>query len=396
MILKRTPVPCRSPTPLLVAAVLACGLASEARAQDAAPEPALFQPFGDFRLRLEQDWDSRQGDGTQRDDRLRLRFRLRLGFDLNLADRWRARVQLRSGPHDSQQSPHITIYDFDGGPDGPYEFNFDYWYLTYETGALDLWAGRNRLSYWHQDDLWVFDNVTHPGVGGSYGHGLAGGTLTWHANLVALPVGMRDLSGTGLFAQAEYARELASTGFRIGLGYQATRADPDDPAGRKLLTENGSRDYDVLTVQLQHRSTVLRKPLRLGLDYSHNFADYGGAPAGSFSEFHQDHVDGWVLGLLWGPAGNRGDLRLGYYYAHTEALAAHSSYIQDDWARWGTSTQARLTNLKGSEFRVLFSIAPNQNIFARLFLVDAIDLLQPGDVALEDGKRFRIEYNLSF
>ena len=52
--------------------------------------------------------------------------------------------------------------------------------------------------------------------------------------------------------------------------------------------------------------------------------------------------------------------------------------------------------MKGSELRILFTITPNQNIFARLFLVDAIDLLQPGDVALEDGKRFRIEYNISF
>ena len=30
------------------------------------------------------------------------------------------------------------------------------------------------------------------------------------------------------------------------------------------------------------------------------------------------------------------------------------------------------------------------------FALDAIDLLQPGDTALEDGRRFRVEYNLSF
>ena len=380
----------------LVVPLALCTFASAAAAQEDGSGPSLLDPFGDFRLRLEQDWDSRRGDGTQLNDRLRLRFRLRLGLDLNLSDRWRARAQLRSGPHDSQQSPHITIYDFDGGSNGPYEFNFDYWYLSYGTEALEVWAGRNQLSYWHQDDLWVFDNVTYVGAGGSYGHGLAGGTMTWHTNLVALPVGMRNLSGSGLFAQAEYARDLSSTEFRLGLGFQATRADPNDTVGEALLTENGSRDYDILTLQLQHHSTVLGQPLRLGADYSHNFRDYGGAPAGSFSEFHQDHVDGWVLEALWGPSGGAGDLLLGYYYSHVEALAANSSYIQDDWARWGTSTQARLTNMKGSEFRLLFTISPSQNIFARLFIVDAIDLLQPGDVALEDGKRFRLEYNISF
>ena len=103
-----------------------------------------------------------------------------------------------------------------------------------------------------------------------------------------------------------------------------------------------------------------------------------------------------MIQSFWGPTGSAGDVREGYYYSHTEALAAHSSYIQDDWARWGTSTQARLTNMKGSEFRVLYTITPSQNIFARLFFVDAIDLLQPGDTFLEDGKRFRIEYNIAF
>ena len=45
----------------------------------------------------------------------------------------------------------------------------------------------------------------------------------------------------------------------------------------------------------------------------------------------------------------------------------------------------------GDEFFVDFL-----DLFARLFFVDAIDLLQPGDTFLEDGKRFRIEYNIAF
>jgi hypothetical protein len=36
------------------------------------------------------------------------------------------------------------------------------------------------------------------------------------------------------------------------------------------------------------------------------------------------------------------------------------------------------------------------NIVARLFLVDAIDLLEPGDTTKETGNRFRIDYNVSF
>ncbi|NNK48597.1 MAG: hypothetical protein HKP01_06975 [Gemmatimonadetes bacterium] len=388
----------RSLSWLLGTVLLLGGVAPQARAQAEAEddEPALFDPNGDFRLRIEQDWDSRQGDGTERDDRLRLRFRLRGGLRVNLSDRWSARVQVRSGPHKSQQSPHITIYDFDGGASGPWEFNFDYWYLSYRTEEFEVWAGRNELSFMHQDDLFLIDNITFAGVGGSYRQELGEGALTLAANYVALPAGMRDFSGTSLIGQVAYERDWKSVGFTAATGAFVSRADPDDPAGELLLTQNNTRDYDLINVQLQFRATAFDRPLRLGADYSHNFRDYGAAPAGTFSEFHQDHRDGYVVEMLWGRSGNARDWQIGYYYSHVEALAANSSYIQDDWARWGTATQSRLTNMKGSEFRVLYTIAPRQNIFARLFFVDAVDLLQPGDIALEDGKRFRLEYNIAF
>ena len=366
------------------------------QAQDVETEPQLIELYGDFRLRLEQDWDSRQGDGTQRDDRLRLRIRVRLGLDLNLSDNWQARVQLRTGPHKSQQSPHITVYDFDGGDTGPYQLNFDYWFLSYKAGNFEAWAGRNELSFFHQDDLFLIDNITFAGVGGSYRQPLAKGALIWQANYVALPVGMHDFSGTSFVGQVAYDRDLKSSGLTVAAGMFASRADPDDPVGQMLPTENGTRDYDLLNLQFQHRSSLRGRPLRLGVDFSHNFKDYSQAPVGSFSKFHQDHLDGYVLEVLWGRNDNAGDWLAGYYYSHIEALSANSSYIQDDWARWGSATQARLTNMKGSEFRFMYTLSPSQNIFARLFFVDAIDLLAPGDTTLEDGKRFRIEYNISF
>lgn len=367
-----------------------------AQATEETDKLSLFDPYGDFRLRIEQDWDSREGDGTERADRLRLRFRLRGGLRVSLSDRWTARVQVRSGPHKSQQSPHITIYDFDGGASGPWEFNFDYWYLSYQTKKLELWLGRNELSFLHQDDLFLIDNVTFAGAGGSYRQELGQGALTLHANYVALPAGMRDFSGTSAIGQVAYERDWESVGFTAATGVFFSRADPDDPAGELLLTENNTRDYDLINLQLQFRATAFGQPLRLGADYSHNFRDYTAAPPGSFSEFHRDHRDGYVVEVLWGDSGNARDWQIGYYYSHVEALAANSSHIQDDWARWGTATQSRLTNMTGSEFRVLYTIGPRQNIFARLFFVDAVDLLQPGDTALEDGKRFRLEYNIAF
>jgi hypothetical protein len=359
-------------------------------------DPERFRLFGDFRFRLEQDWDSLNGDGTEREDRLRARIRVRVGFDARLSDQWSTLVQLRTGPHLSQQSPHITIYDFDGGDDGPYQVNFDRWFVRYANKEFDLWAGRNELSYVHRDDLFVFDNVTYAGLGGSYSHELRAGRLIANLNLVALPVGMRSFVGNAAVGQVAYDREFEDSGFTVAGGFFLTKADPDDPDGELLLTDNNTRDYRILQFQFQYRNEVFRKPVRVGLDFSRNVANYGDAPSGSFSEFHKDHVSGFAVEFEWGSKGKAGDLVLGYEYAHLEALAGNSSYIQDDWVRWGNANQVRATNIKGSEFRLIYTLRPNMNLFARLFFVRAIDLLQPGDTTRETGNRFRVDYNVSF
>jgi len=363
---------------------------------DQSDQSDRFKPFGDFRVRMEQDWDSLHGDGTKRDDRLRLRVRVRAGFEARINDNWSATVAARSGPDLSQQSPHITIVDFEDGPTGPYEFNLDHWYLTYDHGGFEAWIGRNEMSFWHQDDLFVFDNVTYAGLGGSYEHGLGRGQLTWNLNYVALPVGMNKTSGTGLLGQLVYEQDFERWGFTLAGGYFGTDADPDNPDGQTLLTENSTRDYRVVNVMAQFRSTVFDRPYFIGLDYNRNLENYGDSPPDSFSQFHKDDREGYVLQFVLGEQGNKGDWQVGYYYSYLEALSVHSSYIADDWVRWGNANQVRATNLKGSELRAIYSFSPTMNIFARLFFVDAINLLEPGDTTLETGNRLRIDFNMSF
>jgi len=66
-----------------------------------------FDLFGDFRVRLEQDWDPLNGHGSERDDRLLLRIRVRAGIEFKINEQWFARASVRSGPNLSQQSPPI-------------------------------------------------------------------------------------------------------------------------------------------------------------------------------------------------------------------------------------------------------------------------------------------------
>ena len=365
-----------------------------ANAEDGSSRGLEFS--GDLRLRLEQDWDSRKGDDTKRDDRLRLRFRLRAGFNYVFDDRWSTRVSIRSGKDESQQSSHITIKDFNGGDDGPYDFNFDHWYVTYQHRGFEAWAGRNEPSFLHQTELFVFDNITYAGAGGSYRHEV--GSSLWYAsfNYLQLPVGMQDFVGTTFIGQLVYNREFDSSGFSVGLGYDLSDADPDDSKGELLLTENNTRDYSILSLQTQYRTRFRNQPLKLGFDYSHNLEDYSDEPVDSFSEFHDDDVNGYAGFVQWGNTSDPGDWQVSYYYVHQEALTTNSSYTQDEWVRWGGGGQVRATNLRGSEFRLRYAFSRRMNILARLYLVDAIDFLETGDIAKETGNRFRVDWNLRF
>ena len=151
-----------------------------------------------------------------------------------------------------------------------------------------------------------------------------------------------------------------------------------------------------MSLQAQYRSRLFGKPLKLGLDVTHNTEDYSDEPEGSFSHFHQDDVNGFVVQANWGSDGQAGDWLFSYFYANQEALSTNSSYIQDEWVRWGGSGQTRATNLRGSEFRVRYTISESMNVIARLFLVDAVDLLEPGDIEKESANRFRVDFNVRF
>ena len=115
---------------------------------------------GDLRFRIEEDWDSRRGDGTERDDRTRARTRMRVRLDAQIDDYWSAVFRIRSGSDDSQQGPHITIYDFEGNDTGDADFNFDLWYGQYKNEGLVVAAGRKQINLWRQDDNVFTHDVT--------------------------------------------------------------------------------------------------------------------------------------------------------------------------------------------------------------------------------------------
>lgn len=355
---------------------------------------------GDFRFRIEQDWNSLRGNGTERDDRLRLRIRARGRFDANFNENLSAVVRLRTGYKQSQQSPNITFYDFDGDDPGGERGSslfFDLWYLRLKAGGWDFWAGRNQLNLWRQDEYIYDDDISALGMGLNFTHRLGSGKLSWQGGYGTLPVGMTEFVGRYANAQVLYTQESEDFGLDLATAYLGTEADPDDPAGQLLLTDNNTRDYKTVALQAQLRLYAFPKLLRFGVTAGHNFKNYADEPVGSFSEFHKDDVDFYTIFVNWGSTKRRGDWLLGYYWVHIDALALNSSYTEDDWVRWGTvNGQTRATNMEGSEFRLAVGLSEKADVVARLYLVDAPALLFSGDTTKETANRARIDFNFRY
>ncbi|MFQ6006289.1 MAG: putative porin [Woeseia sp.] len=349
--------------------------------------------YGDARFRLEADWDSRNSSGGQRADRNRLRTRLRLGLDIKPSDRIRLGFRLRSGSDLSQQSPHITLVDFDNNDTGDADFNLDKWYASFSDGNATIWAGRNGLPFWKQNELFWDDDVTPAGVG-----------LTWkldnlaiNAGYFSLPAGMQAFSGNLAVGQAVYGTKVGDekNDLTIAGGFLGIDGNPTDSDASLLLDNNGSRDYRTWVVSAQYGTTARERSLKFGFDYIYNSRSYSPADPDPFTAINADETGGIVASISYGSA-SPGDWLAAYYYADVETFAFSSSYAQDDWMRWGSANETRSTNFSGHEFRLAYGLKDDMNLVARLYVVEANVLRSASATAKEDGNRFRIDLNYKF
>ncbi|WP_158305331.1 putative porin [Opitutus terrae] len=358
---------------------LLLGCAPLASAFTAAPNLTIN---GDLRLRYESDWDSHTTSGTLRPDRERGRFRLRATAAYKFSDTWSFGARLRSGNHQSQQSPHLT-FTADDGPSDDLEFALDRYFIQFKQANVTAWAGRNSSPFWQQNEMFWDEDITPTGAAASFDtkHGEA--TLTTTVGAFALPDGVNRLNGQLFAGQLKYSLPLKPAQFILAAGLHAFSGES---GARYLINRNGARDYLVGVLSAQWSVPVQTVPFALGVDLLKNFEDYSAADVAPFPAASADETSGYVLSAQLGQLKNPRDWFVGYYYAHIEAFATNAAYAQDDWVRFGNGPQTEGTNIKGHEFRVAYALTKNLNLMARLFLVDAITTVQ-------DGKRFRLDLN---
>ncbi|MBT8228980.1 MAG: putative porin, partial [Bacteroidia bacterium] len=130
--------------------------------------------FGDVRMRAEQDWDSRNFDGTYREDRFRLRHRLRFGFNYTWNEYISFGARIRSGVEESLQSPHNNFghREFSAFP-----VNLDKVYIAGKYDKYWWWVGKNSFPFWKQNELFWDDDVNPEGL--AAGASFKSGNLTF-------------------------------------------------------------------------------------------------------------------------------------------------------------------------------------------------------------------------
>ena len=348
--------------------------------------------YGDFRGRLEADWDSHRSDGSERDDRNRLKIRLRAGLEYVANEKISFGFRFRSGSDDSQQSPHITVVDFDDNDTGDAHFNLDKWYFKYSTGKAAAWLGRNSLPFWKANESVLDDDTTPAGLGFTY----KADRVTFNAGYFSNPAGMQNFTGNTGVAQVVLSTAVGDTKLLFAGGVIAIDADTDNPNNGFLLENNGARDYTIWVGNAQASLRAMNRPLKLNLDVIHNSKDYSASDPDTFTAFHRNETDGYVVSARLGDTDDRGHWLFGYYYSHIETLAVNNSLAQDDWVRWGSATQTRASNLEGSEFRAAVGLGNKMNVVARLYVVDGIKLRSATSLDKEDGNRFRVDFNWKF
>lgn len=363
--------------------LLAAGILSMSTVQADMFSSDKFSMYGDFRLRFEADLDSQKADGSEREDRNRVRVRARVGLKYNPTDNFTFGVRLRSGSDNNHLSPHITIVDFDDNNTGDADFNFDKWFIKAKMNGLWGWVGRNSLPFWKQNEMFWDDDAMPAGLAAGYKLSFGAGELLVNTAYLALPTGMHKFSGNLGLGQVVFSTKFGGNKLTAAGGLLNFEANPDDPdAGHSTLWDNnGLRDYKIWIGSLQGKVGNLT----LGVDWMHNAEDYSETDPDPFSVANRDDTDGYVASIKFGKTKEKGDWLLGYYYAHIETLAVNSSYAQDDWGRWNPQS----SNMKGHELRGVYKPLKYLNIVASFYMIEDINDDQ-------DGKRFRLDFNYKF
>lgn len=366
-----------------------CFATNDGLGQDSIPK---LKFNGDFRFRIEPDWDSRKSDGSFREDRTRLRYRARFGMAYQHQEWLSLGMRIRTGLQNKQQDPQLTLGD-GFNEFGTLPIAFEKIYALFDFKNFSAWVGKNTFPFQKQNELFWSDNVYPEGI----------------AIQSRLPVSQTWIESIGFSAGHFISRAngsgLDSDSYFQGIQFVTTHWDdrvtffpaifffndiPNIPDGNETFT----LDYNIL--HLGTRVEVL-KEAKLGMefDYYSNLTSY--TANDSIAPALQNQKQGYTASIRWGELVQQGDWQVRVTYNQQERFSAVDFFAQNDWARWDYanlgSPDGRLTNYKGWEFMAGYTIRKKVKVKMRYFRVKQ---LVPLGLFLETGQRVRFDIDIGF
>ena len=363
----------------------------KATAQD-EEEQSKLQFTGDFRFRVEEDWKSRKSDGTYRDNRTRLRYRVRFGATYEYSSAFSFGVRIRTGNPIKQQDPQLTLGDTDG-EFGTLPLGLEKIYLRGEFNDFVFWLGKNTFPFKKQNELFWSDNVYPEGVSLSKTFRIGSDFLTslkLTAGHFIIAHGGTSMGHDNFFQGYQIHARMLGQKLDLFPSIYLFRNTPNIPDGFETFTF----DYTLAHLGIQYK--VFDKPyVKLGIDLYQNLENYQAND--SIPARFKNERSGWTAGLTLGKFEEKGDWRATLTYNYQEQFSAVDFMAQNDWARWDYSSfgspDGRLTNFRGVELVGKYMINTNLTLTVKYYKLHQI--MSYGNF-LETGDRIRFDIDIGF
>ena len=346
---------------------------------------------GDFRFRIEHDWNSINADGEPREDRSRLRYRFRFGMHYQYNSWASFGGRVRSGNIEDQQGPHLTL----GGGNGEFGLELiglEKLFFQINLKNFSAWLGKNTPYLKKQNELFWNNNVFPEGVA---------------------------LNSNWKFSNSNFVNTLNINAGHYIINSNGETFDKDSYFQLiQLVTEHGNRKYSVFPafyyfkdignipdgqeefllsysiIHLGGIAQLFNSPfLTIGADYYNNLQDYDEVE--EIPTTFKNQKQGFVISTKLGKLSKKGDLMLHIYYAYLQKYAVVDYFAQNDWARWDYSSYeafgSRLTNMKGFEIRIGYAFGEKFNLILRTYFVEQI---KAEGMFKETGNRIRLDLNI--
>ncbi len=347
---------------------------------------------GDFRFRIEHDWNSQNSSGVLRNDRSRLRYRFRFGLNYVLDKNSSFGGRLRSGNINDQQGPHLTL----GGNEGEFgltKIGLEKLFYQFQNKNLKAWVGKNTIPLLKLNELFWNDNVFPEGVGLKYKLKLKKKSiqsLGFNAGHFIINSNNQTFNKDSYFQFFQIESNLLNNRISLFPALYYFNKIGNIPDGK----HSHQLDYTILHLGSLFKITKDSK-LKLGLEYYLNLEDY--AKNDSIHLDLRDQKKGFVISAKYGDVKEKGNWLIHLYYANLEKFSIVDYFAQNDWARWDYSSAnaagSRISNFQGVELRVGYAVKKKFTLILRSYLVE--ELINIGDFK-ENGSRVRLDLNIGF